>query len=197
MKLPARAFPGLCVLCLLVLSDGALAKPWWMRGTASNEGDFLPPDEAFRPSVQVDGGVLRVRWAIADGYYLYRHKFAIAAESPDLVVSAPRFPAGTTKTDPYSGTQEVYYHGVEATVAYSRFDGGAHPLQIKVSYQGCADAGLCYLPMTHVISPGQPAAPAANPSTRWEGWAIGGGAVAFLLAGLWLRKGRTLPTPAS
>ena len=199
MKSSARALPGLCVVILLAAGGSVVAKPWWMRGAASNEGDFLPPDVAFRPSVRVDGGLLRVRWVIADGYYLYRHKFAVAAESPDLAVSAPVFPVGTTKTDPYSGTQEVYYHQVEATVAFSRFDGGAHPLQIKVSYQGCADAGLCYLPMTHVISPGQPGAAAAADasSTRWEGWAIGGGALSFLLAGLLLRKGRTLATPVS
>ena len=80
-----------------------------------------------------------------------------------------------------------------------RFDYGAHPLQIKVTYQGCAEAGLCYLPITKVLFP-ESAAPASilqTPSHPWEGIAIIGGALAFLLAGLLLRKGRRLDLPAS
>ena len=75
-----------------------------MRGVESNENDFLDPDVAFRVGAAVDGNVVRVRWVIADGYYLYRHKIEIKAESPDLVVSTPMQPAGALKTDPYLGT---------------------------------------------------------------------------------------------
>ncbi len=60
-----------------------------MRGIDSNETDFLPPDVAFRVGARVDGNVVRVRWVIADGYYLYRPKIDVEAESPDLVVSCP------------------------------------------------------------------------------------------------------------
>src|ERR1700688_2970459 len=71
-------------LAALVLPGSAGAKPWWMRGVESNEGDFLDPDVAYRAGSRVDGNVLRVRWFIADGYYLYRQKMDIKAESPDL-----------------------------------------------------------------------------------------------------------------
>jgi thiol:disulfide interchange protein DsbD len=182
---------------LTVLSGAAVAKPWWMRGIESNETDFLAPDVAFRAGARLDGATLRVRWVIADGYYLYRAKMRVAAESPDLVVSGITLPPGTVKTDPYLGTQEIYTQQVEGTVAYRRLDYGAHPLQIKVTYQGCAEAGLCYPPITKLLSPvggGTAAAPASHP---WEGIAIGGGALAFLLSGLLLRKGRTLPLPAA
>jgi thiol:disulfide interchange protein DsbD len=175
----------------------ASAKPWWMRGVESNESDFLPPDVAFRVSARLDGNAVRVRWIIADGYYLYRHRIEIKAESPDLVVSAPVLPQGVLKSDPYLGTQEIYQQQVEATVPYSRFDAGAHPLQIKVTYQGCAEAGLCYPPISKVLFPEKAAVAAAPQPHRWVGVAILGGCFAFLLAGLLLRKDRKLELPAT
>jgi thiol:disulfide interchange protein DsbD len=180
---------------LLLFAGVASAKPWWMRGAATNEDDFLPPDVAFRVAASADDNTIRVRWVIADGYYLYRHRMDIRAESPDLVTFAPAMPAGAVKVDPYFGSQEIYRQQVEATVRYTRLDAGAHPLQIKVTYQGCADAGLCYPPITKVIYPQRalPAPPAA--SHPFEGVAILAGVVAFLLAGLVLRKGRKLDLP--
>jgi thiol:disulfide interchange protein DsbD len=170
-----------------------------MRGIDSNDTDFLPPDVAFRVAARLDGKVVKVRWVIADGYYLYRQKIEVKAESPDLVVSAPELPPGITKTDPYLGTQQVFTQQVEANVPYARLDAGAHPIQIKVTYQGCAEAGLCYPPITKVVFPsvGLPPVAAANvPPYPWESVAIIAGAVAFLLAGLVLRKGRKLDIPA-
>jgi thiol:disulfide interchange protein DsbD len=185
------------VCSMLGLAGAAQAKPWWMRGIDSNETDFLPPDVAFRVAARIEGSVVKVRWVIADGYYLYRQKIEVRAESPDLLVSAPQLPPGTVKTDPYMGTQQVYTQQVEAIVPYSRIDAGAHPLQIKVTYQGCAEAGLCYPPMTKVVFPTvAPAVVASQPPYPWESTAIIGGACAFLLAGLVLRKGRKLDIPA-
>ncbi len=70
-------------------------------------------------------------------------------------------------------------------------------MQIKVTYQGCAEAGLCYPPITKVLFPDSAAPPMVQtPSHPWEGIAIIGGALAFLLAGLLLRKGRRLDLPA-
>ena len=129
-----------------------------MRGVESNESDFLPPDVAFRVAANVEGNVIRVRWVIADGYYLYRSKIEIKPESPDLAIAAPVLPNGVLKSDPYLGSQEIYRQQVEATAGFSRIDGGAHPLQVKVIYQGCADAGLCYPPITKVLFPATSAA---------------------------------------
>jgi thioredoxin:protein disulfide reductase len=192
------------------LADLATAKPWWMRGVESNESDFLPPDVAFHVTAANEGKSLRIRWVIADGYYLYRERMDIKAESPDLVLSAAAYPRGIVKTDAYFGSQETYRQQVEATVPYTRIDGGAHPLQIKVTYQGCADAGLCYPPITKVIFPsgagaaadagqgvGNASFPLAASPRPWQRVAILGGGVAFLLAGLLLRKGRKLDLPAA
>jgi thiol:disulfide interchange protein DsbD len=197
-----RALTAPICLLLLAFTLGATtpadAKPWWMRGIDSNETDFLPPDVAFRVAARTEGNILKVRWVIADGYYLYRQKIEVKAESPDLMLSVPELPPGIVKTDPYLGTQEIYTQQVEASVPYTRIDAGAHPLQIKVTYQGCAEAGLCYPPITKVVFPNA-AAPAAAASIApypWESIAIVAGACAFLLAGFVLRKGRKLDLPA-
>jgi thiol:disulfide interchange protein DsbD len=199
MQRAHRALVGLFLITFLLGAAGTVrAKPWWMRGIDSNETDFLPPDVAFRVAARIDGNVLKVRWVIADGYYLYRHKIEVKAESPDLVVATPVLPPGVVKTDPYLGTQQVYMQQVEAAVPYSRLDAGAHPVQIKVTYQGCAEAGLCYPPITKVVFPTAGSSPVAVsvPPYPWEGIAIIGGACAFLLAGWVLRKGRQLDIPS-
>src|ERR1700760_2504542 len=98
---------ALCAITLLASLPGAAgAKPWWMRGVESNENDFLPPDVAFHLGASVEGSQVSVRWVIADGYYLYKQKIAIRAESPDLVLARPDLPRGIIKTDAYMGTQE-------------------------------------------------------------------------------------------
>jgi thiol:disulfide interchange protein DsbD len=196
------------ILCLtlLILATSAQAKPWWMRGSDNNENDFLPPDVAFRVGASVvDATHLRVRWVIADGYYLYKQKLEVKAESPDLIVGVPQLPPGVMKTDPYLGRQEIYTQQFDAQVPYSRSDFGAHPIQVKVIYQGCAEAGLCYPPITKVLFPtaggavaGTPAAGAQRASTphEWQLIAMIAGLLAFLGAGFILRRGRRLPVPA-
>jgi thiol:disulfide interchange protein len=182
-------------MLLAGFAEIAAATPWWMRGVQSNDTDFLPPEVAFRVAAHIDGRVVKIRWLIADGYYLYRSKMQVRAESPDLVLSAAQFPPGTTKSDPYLGTQAVFLQDVEATVPFVRADFGAHPMQIKVTYQGCAQAGLCYPPITRVLFPDSPPQIDQAVPHPWEGIAIVAGCLAFLAAGLLLRKGRRLDLP--
>src|SRR5450432_422131 len=123
------------VLIGLLFGPGlALADPWWLKGAASNGNDFLAPDAAFAVSARTDGNWVRIHWDIAPGYYLYRSKFAVAPESPGLVLAAPIFTPGSVTTDQYLGVQETYHEHADAVVGFTRSDAGAHPLQIKVSY---------------------------------------------------------------
>jgi thiol:disulfide interchange protein len=176
----------------LSLSAAANAKPWWVQGNATvNEQDFLAPDVAFRVTANLDGDLLHVRWVIADGYYLYRQRMRISAESPDLTLGVVQWPRGAQLTDPFMGAQEVYFQQVEAAVPLRRGDYGAHPVQVKVEYQGCAKDRLCYPTIAKVLFPNGPASgpePTSRPPLSWQLVAIFGGCGAFLLAGLRLRK---------
>jgi thiol:disulfide interchange protein DsbD len=187
--LVATLAAGLCAVPLC-----GTAKPFWMQGTASdNSQDFLPPDVAFRVGAHLEGDQLRIRWIIAPGYYLYRNRIQVAPESADLALGPLQLPPGETVSDEWFGAQQIYRSAVEASVAVSRQDFGAHPVQVRVSYQGCAEAGLCYPLLAKVLFPDEPdafRAPPGHPALTWEVVAILGGCLAFLLAGLWLGRER-------
>jgi thiol:disulfide interchange protein DsbD len=187
----------LIAAALAGLATTAEGKPWWLRDTDSNDTDFLPPDVAFRSGAALEGQTLRIRWVIADGYYLYKDKMDVQAESPDLILGRLQLPPGIMKTDPFLGRQEIYTQQIEARVPFTRADFGAHPLQIRVTYQGCAEGGLCYPPITKVLFPSA-ALPEStvNAPREWELIAILGGMLAFLAAGFVLRHERKLPLPA-
>jgi thiol:disulfide interchange protein DsbD len=120
--------------------------------TVQQNDDFLPVEQAFVLSANVTGpNTLRVRWLIADGYYLYKSKMRVETDSQLVQLGAPELPRGKSKTDEFFGTQEVYYHEATAQVPFSRARPDAGTFTAKVSYQGCADAGLCYPPTTQAI----------------------------------------------
>lgn len=117
---------------------------------AAGSGDFLPPDEAFRFGAglpQPDS--IPLTWVIADGYYLYKDKISIESTTPNVQVGKPVLPHGKSKHDEYFGDTEVYYEVLEATLPVARAASStAQSVQLKVTYQGCAEGGLCYNPIT-------------------------------------------------
>src|SRR6202789_2827485 len=106
MRISTLACLTACIALRSTFTNSANAKPWWMRGIEPKDTDFLPPDAAFRLSARTEAYMVRVRWVIADKYYLYRQKIDIKAESPDLVVEAPVLPKGRLNNDAYLGAQE-------------------------------------------------------------------------------------------
>ncbi len=106
--------------------------------------DFLEPDQAFQLKGElVDAHTVRLSWAIAPGYHLYRDRLSFKADGAQL--EAPALPAGLRKFDTnFNQEMETYQDSlvvklpVAATAAFT----------LQVGYQGCADAGLCYSPAT-------------------------------------------------
>ena len=156
--------------CLLPAVAGAQG----LLSGASREDEFLPPDEAFRLTAVADGAnAVALDWAIADGYYLYRHRVAVKTETAGFAVGAVQLPDGKKKTDEFFGQVEVYYQQLDALVPLTRST-DATVVELKVTYQGCADAGLCYPPTTKVVAVDLP--PPGTPSSAAA--AGGGGTVA-------------------
>lgn len=135
-----------------------------VAGDSNNQG-FPPPDQVFHFSAQAqDAHTIVASWQIAPGYYLYRQKFEFSTTHPGASLGAPDFPQGIFETDPYFGTQEIYRNQVSATIPVS---GTVQTLPLTVVYQGCADKGLCYPPITKTVDinftlPGTPASPAGG-----------------------------------
>ena len=137
-------------LCALV---GALALL-----PAAAAADFLPPALAFKPSVHaLDGRTLEVRYAIAKGYYLYRDKFRFALAPATVRLGAAQLPAGKSKDDETFGVVEVYYDEVVVRLPVERSDPAPLALELTVSSQGCAEAGVCYPPQKQVLAVDLPA----------------------------------------
>src|SRR5699024_11055450 len=116
---------------------------------ASPYGKFLPPGQAFQLHADSMPNMIALNWNIADGYYLYRKKFKIIAT--DGTVGQAHFPKGEIKTDPYFGSSVVYRSNVRVILPYKKVPADGK-IALKVTYQGCADAGLCYPPITKKIS---------------------------------------------
>jgi len=121
--------------------------------------DFLPPTEAYKYATRVVEGQLVVEYSVHDGYYLYRDKLAFESATPGVTLGAPEFPVGIDHEDDYFGRQVIYRGTVTIpmTVTYAA---GPVPLELKLKWQGCADAGLCYPPTTWTTTVAAPAADA-------------------------------------
>ncbi|HET8711732.1 MAG TPA: protein-disulfide reductase DsbD domain-containing protein, partial [Spongiibacteraceae bacterium] len=134
----ARHFLLAILLCLIGTTQAA--DPFKSNSLATQD-EFLPVNEAYRPSLEFAGDSLRLHWDIADGYYLYRHQLAFKTAAGDAVVA--QLPAGKGKEDEFFGHVEVYYHALDIALTPPV---DTKTLELEVTAQGCADAGLCYPP---------------------------------------------------
>lgn len=119
------------------------------QAAASPGDDFLPVDKAFRFDASSGADAVRLYWEIADGYYLYRSRLRITSEGRPDDIGEPELPGGQFKNDEYFGRQEIYHRELAVRVPV-KLPAGA-PVTLRVSYQGCAEAGLCYPPVTRSI----------------------------------------------
>ncbi|MDR8366892.1 protein-disulfide reductase DsbD [Pseudomonas sp. JL3] len=138
------------VLALPAFAAGLLdSRPSSTLGSINNSADFLPVREAFKLSlVESTPQSIKLRFVATEGYYLYRHRFQFRADPADIGLGATQLPKGEQKHDEYFGDVEVY-HGI-LDIELPRTDSRAFTL--VVSYQGCADKGLCYPPETERLS---------------------------------------------
>ena len=109
------------------------------------EGELLPADEAFAFKANVVNDEIILTWDIAEGYYLYKEKIKISSDfSTHLGVA--KFPPAKIKNDEFFGKIGVYRHNVK--VAIPILKGEAKSLLLNITFQGCADLGVCYPPIT-------------------------------------------------
>jgi thiol:disulfide interchange protein DsbD len=136
-----------------------LALLFWAWPALAGDG-FLPPEQAFRPTVRMAGpGTVAVRYDIADGYYLYRDRFGFKAQ--DATLGQPRIPPGTVHFDDTLEKEvESYRRSVTIFVPVQ----AAKPFTLSVTAQGCSDKGLCYPPMATPVRLEGGAAAGAGPA---------------------------------
>jgi thiol:disulfide interchange protein DsbD len=114
---------------------------------SAQSGNPPPADQVFSltASRSTEGG-LQLDWRIAPGDYLYRDRIAVKPAGGETV--AVTTPPGQIKDDPTFGATEVYHDHVAANVAAADLPAIG---QVIVSYQGCAERGICYPPVRKSI----------------------------------------------
>ncbi len=158
------------LLWLALLAPAAIAADLGsaVPNPLEEEPEFLSADQAFVLTTELDNGALQAHWKMPDGYYLYRHRFEFAVPAgSSFALGEAEIPQGKVKNDEYFGEVQVYYHEVSARVPVTRTDGTAAVFDATITYQGCADRGLCYPPQTkHVSLPAQSIAAAAGTAPK-------------------------------
>lgn len=130
----------------------------------SNSQELLPPDEAFKISIEVrDGQTLVANLTPAKDYYLYRDKIVFEPKNAGTTIEKVALPPGAMKDDQTFGATEVYYEPIQAIITLKREDGvNEQPLTLAASYQGCNEpVGVCYAPIHKTMDLTLPAVKAA------------------------------------
>ena len=127
--------------------------------------DFLPPEKAFRVEASwiENSNQIEVDFSPAQGYYVYQEslKFEVGTEAGKLYSVRPQLPLGIEKFDETFQKKLQVYKRPFVVLLDAKPEIGK-PLHIEVSLQGCAEAGICYPPMTLkflLTGPGVKAAP--------------------------------------
>ena len=143
----------LAIILLLTLCGQSLA------------ADFLPPEKAFvvQAAWQENSNEIAVELSPAKGYYIYRQslQFRAGANEKKLLIYAPTLPQGIEKFDAtFQKKLQIYKQAF--TVLFNVKNEANQPIHLEVELQGCAEAGICYPPMTLTFlltGPGVKAAP--------------------------------------
>jgi thiol:disulfide interchange protein DsbD len=117
------------------------------------EDNLLPVTEAYKLSADASTpGVVKLHWAIAQDYYLYRGRMAFKG-GDGVTLGEAQLPNGEKHDDPYLGPVETYHHSVDAVIPYTVAP-GTTALALSVRYQGCheTDPKICYPPHTEHLN---------------------------------------------
>ena len=147
---------------LLVLFTG-LAQAAPGNNPFETQPEFLPVGKAFTfTSERLASGETQLYWQIADGYYLYQQRMKF-----DGLAQQPVLPQGEAHSDEFFGEQQVYRQGLEVKLPADATG------QVKLGWQGCADAGLCYPPQSITVDLGGNPAVAATAEAQDQSLASG------------------------
>lgn len=145
----------------------------------SNQQELLPPDQAFKLSVEVrDAHTLIAHFTPAKNYYLYRDKVAFEPKDTDIVIERIALPPGKMQDDLTFGKTEVYYQPFQAIISLKReISETDEPLTLAATYQGCNEPiGVCYAPINEDVNLTLP--PALTAAVGMVAEAISGSATA-------------------
>ena len=135
-----------CLILLNLLLPGLAAASFFKQDNQQSE--FLSAEQAFTlEAVALDHKTIQARWLIEPGHYLYRHRLNIESTQGEKL--SWQAPAGKSYQDEHFGEVEIYHDVLDIPVHVS---GKQRQVTLKFSWQGCAEAGLCYPPKSKTLS---------------------------------------------
>ena len=138
---------------------GARVRPFWISVWALfglvglAQAHLLAPDKAFgftatlAPHHHID-----VRWHVAPGYHLYRRHVHVQIGPPPVTLGSYQLPRGRRLVLPGLGSIPVYFRSVALTLPYHLRGAVPAVLVVTSRYQGCANTGVCYPPITTTVA---------------------------------------------
>lgn len=113
--------------------------------------DFLPPEKAFRVEATwlENSNQIELEFLPAKGYYIYQEslKFQAGVQAGRLSNIGPILPKGIEKFDEtFQKKLQVYKQPFIVILDVKPSSG--NPAHVEATLQGCAEAGICYPPMT-------------------------------------------------
>ncbi|MCB1776739.1 MAG: protein-disulfide reductase DsbD [Candidatus Competibacteraceae bacterium] len=144
---------------LLALLAGPAAGGIFDRFGSAAEERILEADQAFQLTIHApDPHTVRVDWSIAPGYYLYRDKLQLELiNAQGMMLASTEIPPGELKDDPYFGAQQIFHNEAQLIARLQRSANSADEVEVQVSYQGCAEIGVCYPPLKKTVAVALPA----------------------------------------
>lgn len=126
---------------------------------------FLPPEKAFKVEANwlEKSNQIEIEFLPSKGYYIYQEslKFEAGSELGKLSSIKPTLPIGIEKFDEtFQKKMQIYKQAFMVLIEVKPEP--SKPIHLEVTLQGCAEAGICYPPMTLkflLAGPGVKAAP--------------------------------------
>ncbi|MCU0841582.1 MAG: protein-disulfide reductase DsbD [Thiobacillaceae bacterium] len=154
---PAAGEAGKAVTGAPVQDPNLIARLRQLAGDLTGsvqEPEFLPPDEAFKLSVEAGpDNTLVARFQIAPNHYLYRDKLRLTIREPaGVALDLLPLPKADEKQDPNFGLTYVYHAPFEVTARILGLQPGPARLTVDATYMGCSEKGICYPPIDKVYA---------------------------------------------
>lgn len=146
-------FVGFLRLFLLVM---AVVSVFYSSTIRANQENFLDPEKAFILQAEMaDASHVRLRFSIANGYYMYREQFGFKLDTDIVRLGEAKFPTGKIKYDPtFDRQMELFFKEAVITLPITAWPKNTldTPFTLTVTGQGCAEAGICYPPMDFIVN---------------------------------------------
>jgi len=112
----------------------------------------LASDQAFMLNVAFENSLVKFQWQIAPGCYLYKDRLHVFVMKKDLskvsLMAHAKLPTAVRIDDPALGPEFIYKDQLSFPLSLADYTNEQNTLKLQVQYQGCAESGFCYPPVS-------------------------------------------------